>query len=753
MQRRYLPFSFRARKGNIGLGVVLACLATVMTLAAGPNGDLNLAASAQSAAQSASSPEAIRSFAMEARDLTSFKARREARLALVSPPPAPPAQEAAANNAIDPFIVAGWKQANLPEAQKPPEICDDATFQRRVYLDIVGVIANSSEAQKFVNDPDKDKRGKLVDALLARSADYAANWTPFWQEALCSAVNAGVGGVNTRGNYDAWIYKSLADDLPFDVMAIQLLDPTVAGHPAGYVRNRNHVETIQSAADTAQVFLGTGMKCASCHSHFENKEWPQTRFLGFAGLFAPDDLELIRCEKKSGKFVPAAFPFDVPGAPTDVPKDVNARLHLVAQLVTDPTNPRFARAIVNRLWKRYIGLGLFEPVDDYRADRPVSNPALLDWLAYDFMQNGDDLKHTIRLILTSRTYQLRYDPALEDHFDVAKPTAPRYFRSPSLRRLTAEQLLDSIRVATTQTFDANSRAWKDNNSTALSRGLGRPPARNEISTGRSDDVAVVQALELLNGTEYYQKIYTGPLLRQAGQEKVAAAVIDRLYWAALSRPATEPEKELGTQFIQGGRVSKPTAPPPTEIVWVDDALPEGAQPAGSWTWVTKSNGPVFSGEKSHADGAPTSPKTQHYFQGAARPLKAGPGDVFFAYVYLDPANPPKEIMLQFNDGSWEHRAYWGDDLIPFGSANSPSRHSLGPLPKVGEWVRLEVAATDVGFISADVPINGMSFDQAAGRVYWDKAGMVKSSVSSGASAPLGDVLWALFSSPEFQYIK
>ena len=99
-----------------------------------------------------------------------------------------------------------------------------------------------------------------------------------------------------------------------------------------------------------------------------------------------------------------------------MPDDLPGRLHLAAQLITDPANPRFAKTIVNRLWKRYLGLGLFEPADDFRLDVPASHPELLDWLAHDFVEHGCDLKHTIRLILTSRTYQLRYDPQLEDHF-------------------------------------------------------------------------------------------------------------------------------------------------------------------------------------------------------------------------------------------------------------------------------------------------------------------------------------------------
>src|SRR4030095_7068247 len=101
------------------------------------------------------------------------------------------------------------------------------------------------------------------------------------------------------------------------------------------------------------------------------------------------------------------------------PKTLEQRLHLAARLITDPANPRFAKTAVNRLWKRYLGLGLYEPVDDFREDSPPSHPELLDWLAYDFVKNGYDIKRTVRLILTSRTYQLQYDPKLEDHFDIA----------------------------------------------------------------------------------------------------------------------------------------------------------------------------------------------------------------------------------------------------------------------------------------------------------------------------------------------
>jgi mono/diheme cytochrome c family protein len=490
-------------------------------------------------------------------------AQRRLRLALLSEPPQPPKVKNPGFNPIDKFIVAQWEQAGLEEASDPPPVCSDAAYLRRAYLDVIGVIPTAAEAKRFLEDPTSDKRVRLVDELLARNKDYAAHWTPFWEEAIGSA-NVGItGGIGSRGNHRDWIFQSFVQDKPFDLMVAELIDPTLPGYRkpeigeangrrvvSAYIRNETHLETIQSAANVAQVFLGTGMKCASCHNHFLNKEWPQARFLAFAGLFATNDLEVIRCEKRSGQFIAARFPFNLPDVPESVPQPIEERLHRVAQLLIDPTNPRFAKTIVNRLWKRYLGLGLFEPLDDFRLDQPPTNPELLGWLADDFMRHGYDLKHSIRLILTSRTYQLRYDPLLEDHFDLSQPRQARYYRSPSLRRLTAEELLDSVQVALTQKLDGQHRTYLDKASTALTRALGRPAARNEVSTARPDDVAVVQALELLNGEEFYERIYSGRVMDQEVNEKDMAKVVDRLYWVALSRPASAREQELGTTFLK-----------------------------------------------------------------------------------------------------------------------------------------------------------------------------------------------------------
>ncbi len=235
-----------------------------------------------------------------------------------------------------------------------------------------------------------------------------------------------------------------------------------------------------------------------------------------------------------------------------MPTRITGRLHLAARLVTDPANERFARSIVNRLWKRYLGVGLFEPADDYRPDRGVSQPELLDWLARDFVAHGCDLKHTIRLILTSRTYQLPYDARLADRFDPANPGEPRYFRSPALRRLSAEQVLDSARMATLGEVPPGQRAYLDSRITALAQALGKPASRGEITTARGDDVAVVQALELLNGAEIHELIAASPTIAKPPRQPDLKRLTDQLYRRVLSRPASNEEKRLGQALLAGG---------------------------------------------------------------------------------------------------------------------------------------------------------------------------------------------------------
>ena len=192
--------------------------------------------------------------------------------------------------------------------------------------------------------------------------------------------------------------------------------------------------------------------------------------------------------------------------------------------------------------------------------------------------------------------------------------------------------------------------------------------------------------------------------------------------------------------------AKATTKPSRELVWGEDEVPPGAKQVGPWKFGGEPEHPVFSGKASHTETSQTHDRIQHHFTGVKFPVT--PKDVLFTYVYLDPKNPPKEILVQFHNPKtgWDQRAAWGENQIDF-----KPKVNLGPLPKPGQWVRLEIPAAKIGFTKADT-IDGISYDHFAGNVYWDKTGVVKGAPVTDPDA-IGDMLWALISSPEFQYVK
>ena len=696
-----------------------------------------------------------------------FAARRALRLAWRPPPPVPPEVDSPHFNPIDQFIAAKWFEAGVPSALKAPELCDDTTFLRRVYLDVIGAIPTIEEAQSFINDSTQGKRVRMVEDLLNRDEDYAANWTPFWDEMLGNSFVSQLGLVPGHGNLRDWVFKSLEDNKPYDVMVSELIDPSMPGHrkvnarfvngfdlSAGPVRLDARASAVQTAADVAQVFLGLNVKCAMCHNDPENPEWSQKRLLAFAGFFANQDLTLDGPEQADGLLVTTGFPFDIPGAPNTAPRDLDARLHRLTQLLVDPANPRFSRTVINRLWKRFFGLGLFEPDGDYRANNPSSHPKLLEWLANDLVKNNFNLKHVIRLILGSRTYQLQYDAELEDRFNSELPEVPRYFQSPSLRRLSAEQVVDSVRVATTQILEAEKRAYLDSASTPLTRALGRPSWHSPLAPFRPTSLGFGVSFEFMHGSGYWNLLSGETLVSNLAKTKDSLAAVERFYWATLSRPPTVEERQAGIDFLEATFSGEFKTASSETFVWSDDKVPAGSSVSGSageesWKWVSQPEFPVLTGGRAHTQGG-AGMQRQHYFTDANPPMRVGPDDIIFVHVYFEPEHLPKEIMMQWSDGNWEHRAFWGEDLIRLGQSGSSSRRSMGSLPKSGEWVMLEVPARDVG-IQIETTIFGWSFDQLDGTVYWDKAGVIRVR-NVPPEEPLQDVLWALVSSPEFQFI-
>src|SRR5262249_22547256 len=262
------------------------------------------------------------------------------------------------------------------------------------------------QVEHFERDPAPDKREKLVDAFLADNDAYAEHWMTFWNDLLRNDEQTNIDGL--RKPITTWLYASLRDNKPIDMFVAELLNPGKNG-PDGYLKgvnwrgrvNASQMPPVQAAQNVSQVFLASSLKCASCHDSFIN-EWKLEQAYGLASFFAPENLEMHRCDKATGKIVPPTFLFAGLGD-VDSEADLATRHRAVAQMVARPKNPRFAKTIVNRLWKRLLGKGLFEPVDNFDDNPP--NSALLDWLAYDFMSHDYDAKHTLRLILLSGVYQ------------------------------------------------------------------------------------------------------------------------------------------------------------------------------------------------------------------------------------------------------------------------------------------------------------------------------------------------------------
>ncbi|HOP96447.1 MAG TPA: glycoside hydrolase family 9 protein [Verrucomicrobiota bacterium] len=210
--------------------------------------------------------------------------------------------------------------------------------------------------------------------------------------------------------------------------------------------------------------------------------------------------------------------------------------------------------------------------------------------------------------------------------------------------------------------------------------------------------------------------------------------------SAATKPAdASAEKEAEPVSPEGERLSATGLP--GDIIWMDDSVPAGAVTdslgGDAWNWVTSNPAPLSGARAVQSSAAPE--LHQLYFHSAGTPLPINPGDTLFAYVYLDPANPPSEIMLQWNDGTWEHRAYWGANQIWWGTENTESKRRMGDLPAAGQWVRLEVPAAQVGLEGRSV--TGVAFTLFGGRATWDCVGKKSSSSSSDGGSGSGDFSW------------
>lgn len=400
-------------------------------------------------------------------------------------------------NPIDRFLDVYNQERHLKFA----EPVEDGLFARRAYLDIWGVVPSSAQVLAFIQDSSSDKRIRLIDDLLKNSELYAGNWISFWNDLLRN--DQGVNYAGTRKSITPWLQSALKNNLSYDRMVSELVNPVKPEDPDGFLLgvnwrgavNASQTPFMQASQNTAQVFLGVNLKCASCHDSFINR-YKLKESYGMAALFSDESkLELVRCDIKTGKFTGPEFLFSQLGG---IPENASPseRRAAAAKLFTSPENGRLARTMVNRIWGRLFDYGLVEPVDE--MDNQPWNADLLDWLAADFADHGYDLKRLIKQVMTSRTYQL---PSVPGQDEKGKEYT---FHGPRPRRLTAEQFMDTIsaltgewRISQTDQSAAFVREWQVK-STPLSRALGRP-IRDQVFTTRNPEATTLQALELANG--------------------------------------------------------------------------------------------------------------------------------------------------------------------------------------------------------------------------------------------------------------
>lgn len=488
-------------------------------------------------------------------DWESWRARVRRELAALETPADPPGDPAA--HPIDRFMEAWWADANVT----PPETCDDRTFVRRVYLDAWGLLPTETEVENFVGDARPGKRARLIEELLVDDDRYAEGWMAWWCDLLRNDEQTNIDDL--RKPVTGWLFEALRTNRPYDEMVGHLLNPGPGG-PDGYLKginwrgrvNSSQQPAMQAAQNVGQVFLGTNIKCVSCHDHF-TKPYMLDDSYSLASLFSETNLEIHRCDQPTGHKAIPSFVFadlsDLPYGEVPYDADYTTRLESVSRMVTTPHNPRFARTMVNRLWRRLMGRGLIEPVDDYAAE--PANAELLEWLAHDFMQHDYDVKHTLRLLMTSKAYALRSIAESSDEKRASDSESPLYVGPPP-RRMSSEQFYDGIcrltgywpEVSTmnVRVDNARIRAWRHRIPDPLMLALGRP-SREQVTTVREEDPSMLQMLEMVNGRTLADLMDEGAAVLLAsplGEVADPGRVLEVLFLRAYARPPTDQEHAL-----------------------------------------------------------------------------------------------------------------------------------------------------------------------------------------------------------------
>jgi hypothetical protein len=489
-------------------------------------------------------------------------------------------------NAIDPKLFAEAQRTNfidehvlrkLEALRIPPAgPCTDHEFIRRAFLDCTGSLPPPNEVTAFVADQRPDKRARLIDSLLERP-EFVDYWSYKWSDLLL--VSSQKLQPPAMWAYYRWIRRAVAENRPWDRFARELV--TAQGNSLDngacnfFVLHKDPAELTETAAVT---FLGMSVACAKCHNHPLEK-WTQDQYWSLVNMFGRVGL---KNGERTGDVAVQSLPagevmhlrrgVPMPPAPLDGKPlafdDRRDRRVVFAESLTSPENSYFAKAIVNRIWRNFMGRGLVEAEDDLRATNPPTNPELLAALAKDFTTHGYDVKHLIRLVMNSATYQRSSAPAAGSESD------DRFYSHYLVRRLPAEVILDAYaqvtgvatpfdtlqtgsgHVATVPTglYPKGVRAQQLPDVHLVSRFLdafGRPERVQTCSCERTQDASVGQALHLNNGQTLNDKLRSKESMVSRWIDKRVSdeEIIGDLFLRALSRPPTATERTRLTAVL------------------------------------------------------------------------------------------------------------------------------------------------------------------------------------------------------------
>lgn len=481
--------------------------------------------------------------------------------------PTDPKRFEGGNNFIDKHVLAKLKELHI----EPSDICSDEEFIRRLFLDTCGILPTANEVTAFVASQDANKRAKLVDTVLARP-----EFTDYWALQLGDLFqnrkerDHDVRGVKGVRQFHEWLRKQVAANRPWDGIARDVLTATGETNtsPAiGYfivtVGEQRQGENSEAPESVAQAFLGTRIGCARCHNH-PLERYTQDDFYHFAAYFSR-----IKLERKDSKMGPTILKIGHPDQnqnknpvgvnqprtgmfmkpqpldrsanevkPTDDPRAI------LAKWIADPNNDYFTGAMVNRIWRHYMGVGLVEPVDDLRATNPPTNPELWKALNREFIDQKLDLRALMRVILNARTYQLSSATRPGNETDA------RFYSHYYARRLSAEVMLDAICETTGvperfEGYPVGVRAVQVPDPTAASyflRTFGRSERVTACACERGGDVSLPQVLHLIGG-EATAKVQNGNgwLAKQLKDEKDDDRLLEALFLRTVSRKPTSAE--------------------------------------------------------------------------------------------------------------------------------------------------------------------------------------------------------------------